>query len=157
MLVPLGAFCKEVGISDDVIEKGERIYLGVANGMKSCALLCCTFNNQTFEISVGQQKAMLDLRFAWDDGPPILLFCSSGEKHLSSEPRYFTVFQLYLKMSSRVLSQLSRTELSLETRSYHEGAVMRSSTWTKSYANFSPCCCEANAPASGYRDVSPAI
>ena len=33
-------------------------------------------------ISVGQLKAMLDLRLVWDDGPPILLFSSSGIKYV---------------------------------------------------------------------------
>ena len=66
-------------MSEDVIEKAERIHFVVANGTKSQALL---YNNIMYSpstvrplISVGQLKAMLDLRFVWDDGPPILLFC----------------------------------------------------------------------------------
>ena len=40
-------------------------------------------------ISVGQLKAMLDLRLVWDDGPPILLFSSSGIKYVLIRARVF--------------------------------------------------------------------
>ena len=40
-------------------------------------------------ISVGQLKAMLDLRLVWDDGPPMLLFCSSGIKYVLIRARVF--------------------------------------------------------------------
>ena len=40
-------------------------------------------------ISVGQLKAMLDLRLVWDDGPPMLLFCSSGIKYVLITARVF--------------------------------------------------------------------
>ena len=37
-------------------------------------------------ISVGQLKAMLDLRFVWDD---VLLFCSSGQKYVLMRAKVF--------------------------------------------------------------------
>ena len=40
-------------------------------------------------ISVGQLKAMLDLRLVWDDGPPMLLFCSSGIKYVLMKARVY--------------------------------------------------------------------
>ena len=77
----------------DVIEKAERIHLGVANGTRSRALL---WNNIMYSphtarplISVGQLKAMLDLRLVWDDGPPMLLFCSSGIKYVLMKARVY--------------------------------------------------------------------
>ena len=81
------------GMSKDVIEKAERIHLGVANGTRSRALL---WNNIIYSpvtarplISVGQLKAVLDLRLVWDDGPPILLFSSSGIKYVLIRARVF--------------------------------------------------------------------
>ena len=38
-------------------------------------------------VSIGQLKAMLDLRFVCEDGPPILLFCSSGLKRILLQAR----------------------------------------------------------------------
>ena len=80
-------------MSKDVIEKAERIHLGVANGTRSRALL---WNNIMYSpvtarplISVGQLKAMLDLRLVWDDGPPILLFSCSGIKYVLIRARVF--------------------------------------------------------------------
>ena len=80
-------------MSKDVIEKAERIHLGVANGRRSRALL---WNNIMYSpvtarplISVGQLKAMLDLRLVWDDGPPILLFSSSVIKYVLIRARVF--------------------------------------------------------------------
>ena len=80
-------------MSKDVIEKAERIHLGVANGTRSRALL---WNNIMFSlvtarplISVGQLKAMLDLRLVWDDGPRILLFSSCGIKYVLIRARVF--------------------------------------------------------------------
>ena len=80
-------------MSKDVIEKAERIHLGVANGTRSRALL---WNNIMYSpatarplISVGQLKAMLDLRLVWADGPPILLFSSSGIKYVLIKARVF--------------------------------------------------------------------
>ena len=40
-------------------------------------------------LSVGQLKAMLDLRLVWDDGPPMLLFCSSGIKYVLMTAKVF--------------------------------------------------------------------
>ena len=72
-------------LSDETIEQAKRIYLGVANGTKSEALL---YNNIMYAlsasrplVSVGKLKAMLDLRFVWSDGPPTLLLCFSGQKY----------------------------------------------------------------------------
>ena len=80
-------------ISKDVIDKAERIHLGVANGTRSRAVL---WNNIMYSphtarplISVGQLKAMLDLQLVWDDGPPMLLFCSSGIKYVLITARVF--------------------------------------------------------------------
>ena len=80
-------------MSEDVIEKAERIHLGVANGTRSRALL---WNNIMYSphtarplISVGQLKAMLDLRLVWDDGRPMLLFCSSGIKYVLMRARVY--------------------------------------------------------------------
>ena len=80
-------------MSEDVIEKAERIHLGVANGTRSRALL---WNNIMYSphtarplLSIGQLKAMLDLRLVWDDGPPMLLFCSSGNKYVLITARVY--------------------------------------------------------------------
>ena len=80
-------------MSEDVIEKAERIHLGVANGTRLRALL---WNNIMYSphtarplLSVGQLKAMLDLRLVWDDGPPMLLFCSSGIKYVLMTAKVF--------------------------------------------------------------------
>ena len=80
-------------MSKEVIEKAERIHLGIANGTRSRALL---WNNIMYSpvtarplISVGQLKAMLDLRLIWDDGPPILLFSCSGIKYVLIRARVF--------------------------------------------------------------------
>ena len=80
-------------MSEDVIEKAERIHLGVANGTRSRALL---WNNIMYSphtarplISVGQLEAMLDLRLVWDDGPPMLLFCSSRIKYVLMKARVY--------------------------------------------------------------------
>ena len=40
-------------------------------------------------LSVGQLKAMLDLRLVWDDGPPMLLLCSSGIKYVLLKARVY--------------------------------------------------------------------
>ena len=73
-------------MSKEVIDEAERIHLGIANGTRSRALL---WNNIMYSpvtarplISVGQLKAMLDSRLVGDDGPPMLLFCSSGIKYV---------------------------------------------------------------------------
>ena len=62
-------------LSDENAEQAKRIHLRVASGDQARALL---FNNITYAksvtrplVSIGQLKAMLDLRFVWDDGPPI--------------------------------------------------------------------------------------
>ena len=103
-------------MSKDVIDKAERIHLGVANGTRSKALL---WNNIMYShhtarplISVGQLKAMLDLRLVWDDGPPILLFCSSGIKYVLIRSRVFMASRLSRKRSSRFSLPPSRTSLS---------------------------------------------
>ena len=78
-------------LSDEDAEQAKRIHLRVASGDQVRALL---FNNIIYAksvtrplVSIGQLKAMLDLRFVWDDGPPILLFCSSGKKHILLQAR----------------------------------------------------------------------
>ena len=95
-----------------LIEIGSRmIYLGVANGTQSRALL---YNNITYApsasrplISIGQLKAMLDLRFVWDDGPPSLLFCSSGQTYVLIRAKVFhglpIISQKKLKKSVELL------------------------------------------------------
>ena len=71
---------------EDADRRAERIHLGVANGTQSRALLLdnIMYSIHTARplISIGQLKAMLDLRLVWDDGPPMLLFCSSGVKYV---------------------------------------------------------------------------
>ena len=80
-------------MSKDVIEKAERIHLGVASGTRSKALLWHNIIHSPVTarhlISVGQLKAMLDLRLVWDDGPPMLLFCSSAIKYVLIRARVF--------------------------------------------------------------------
>ena len=73
-------------LSDEDADMAKRIHLRVASGAQVRALL---FNNAIYAksvtrplVSIGQLKAMLDLRFVWDDGPPILLLCSSGRRYV---------------------------------------------------------------------------
>ena len=54
-------------------------------------------------ISVGQLKAMLDLRLVWDDGPPILLFCSSGIKYVLIRARVFRGLPIVSEEELKVL------------------------------------------------------
>ena len=63
----------------------KRIHLKVASGSSVRALL---YNNMIYcakvsrpLLSVGQLKAMLDLRFVWDDSAPCLLACSGGLRY----------------------------------------------------------------------------
>ena len=78
---------------EDADRRAERIHLGVANGTQSRALLLdnITYSIHTARplISIGQLKAMLDLRLVWDDGPPMLLFCSSGVKYVLLTARVY--------------------------------------------------------------------
>ena len=78
-------------LSDEDADQAKRIHLRVASGSQVRALL---FNNIIYArsvtrplVSIGQLKTMLDLRFVWDDGPPILLFCSSGRKYILLQAR----------------------------------------------------------------------
>ena len=78
-------------LSDEDADRARRIHLRVASGAQVRALL---FNNIIYAqsvsrplVSIGQLKTMLDLRFVWDDGPPILLFCSSGCKYILLQAR----------------------------------------------------------------------
>ena len=78
-------------LSEEDSDQAKRIHLRVASGAQVRALL---FNNiidaQSVTrplVSIGQLKAMFGLRFVWDDGPPILLFCSSGLKHILLQTR----------------------------------------------------------------------
>ena len=94
-------------VSKDVIEKAERIHLGVLNGTKSRALL---YNNIMYSpsvvrplTSIGQLKAMLDLGFVWGDGPPILLFCFSGLKYVLIRTRVLHGLPIILQEKLKVL------------------------------------------------------
>ena len=67
----------------------KRIHLKVASGSSVRALL---FNNHIFcarvsrpLLSVGQLKAMLDLRFLWDNSSPCLIACSGGLRYILLE------------------------------------------------------------------------
>ena len=67
----------------------KRIHLKVASGSSVRALL---FNNLIFcatvsrpLLSVGQLKAMLDLRFLWDNSSPCLIACSGGLRYILLE------------------------------------------------------------------------
>ena len=64
----------------------KRIHLKVASGTSARALL---YNNMIYcrtvsrpLLSVGQLKAMLDLRLVWDDSAPCLLACSGGLRYV---------------------------------------------------------------------------
>ena len=64
----------------------KKIHLRVASGTSVRALL---YNNLIYcktvsrpLLSVGQLKAMLDLRFLWDDSAPSLLTCSGGLRYI---------------------------------------------------------------------------
>ena len=64
----------------------KRIHLKVASGSSVRALLynnmiyCATVSRPL--LSVGQLKAMLDLRLVWDDSAPCLLACSGGLQYV---------------------------------------------------------------------------
>ena len=73
-------------LSEEDTEKAKRIHLRVASGDQVRALL---YNNIIYAksvtrplVSIGQLKSMIDLRFVWDDGAPVLLFCSDGRKYI---------------------------------------------------------------------------
>ena len=69
-------------LSRDQIDNAKRIYLRVASGSKVKALLReivihCPSANRPL-ISVGQMKAMMDIRFIWDDSCPYVVLCDAG-------------------------------------------------------------------------------
>ena len=73
-------------LTEEECDQAKRIYLKVATGTSVRALL---YNNVIYAktvsrplISVGQLKAMLDLRFLWDDASPLLLLCHAGRKYI---------------------------------------------------------------------------
>ena len=76
-------------LSPEEASSSKRIHLKVASGTSVRALLynnviyCSTVSRPL--ISVGQLKAMLDLRFHWDDSSPTLLVCSGGLKYILLE------------------------------------------------------------------------
>ena len=116
-------------VSEDVIEKAERIRLGVANGTKSRALF---YNNVMYSpsmvrplISIGQLKATLDLRFVWDDGPPILVFRPSGLKYVLIRARVFhglpIVSQEELKVLNAAIEDLTFTGNLWSYHDWHAG------------------------------------
>ena len=67
----------------------KRIHLKVASGSSVRALLynnliyCATVSRPL--LSVGQLKAMLDLRFLWDDSAPCIIACSGGLRYILLE------------------------------------------------------------------------
>ena len=72
-------------LSEEGAENSKRIHLRVASGSVVRALL---YNNIIYAstvsrpvVSVGQLKAMLDLRFVWDDAAPVVLLCAHGRKY----------------------------------------------------------------------------
>ena len=95
-------------LSDEDADQAQRIHLRVASGSQVRALL---FNDVTYTrsvtrplVSIGQLKAMLDLRFVWDDGPPIL-FCSSGRNHILLQAK--VVHHLPLRSTAELTVLLS--------------------------------------------------
>ena len=73
-------------IPDGRSKEAKKVHLTLADGSKVRALL---YNNLIYTdmaqrplVSVGQLKAMLDIRFIWDDAYPLLLFCSAGGKYV---------------------------------------------------------------------------
>ena len=76
-------------LSPEEASSSKRIHLKVASGTSVRALLynnviyCSTVSRPL--ISAGQLKAMLDLRFHWDDSSPTLLVCSGGLKYILLE------------------------------------------------------------------------
>ena len=70
----------------DQIDNAKRIYLRVASGSKVKALLWenviyCPSANRPL-ISVGQMKAMMDIRFIWDDSCPYVILCDAGKRYV---------------------------------------------------------------------------
>ena len=73
-------------LSYEQAASAKKIHLRVASGTSVRALL---YNNLIYcktvsrpLLSVGQLKAMLDLRFLWDDSAPSLLTCSGGLRYV---------------------------------------------------------------------------
>ena len=73
-------------LAPDQAAFAKRIHLKVASGTSVRALL---YNNLIYcktvsrpLISVGQLKAMLDVRFIWGDSSPLLVACSAGLKYI---------------------------------------------------------------------------
>ena len=76
-------------LTPDQAAFAKRIHLKVASGTSVRALL---YNNLIYcktvsrpLISVGQLKAMLDVRFIWSDSSPLLVACSGGLKYILVE------------------------------------------------------------------------
>ena len=84
-------------LSPEEASSSKRIHLKVASGTSVRALLynnviyCSTVSRPL--ISVGQLKAMLDLRFHWDDSSPTLLVCSGGLKYILLEALLYITFR----------------------------------------------------------------
>ena len=73
-------------LSEEDTEKAKGIHLRDASGDQVRALL---YNNIIYAksvtgplVSIGQLKSMIDLRFVWDDGAPVQLFCCDGRKYI---------------------------------------------------------------------------
>ena len=83
------AFCLLGGLLQTRLPLPNRIHLKVASGTSVRALLysnliyCKTVSRPL--ISVGQLKAMLDVRFIWSDSSPLLVACSGGLKYILVE------------------------------------------------------------------------
>ena len=96
-------------LPDGQSKEAKKIHLILADGSKVRALL---HNNLIYAhmaqrplVSVGQLKAMLDIRFMWDDAYPLLLFCSAGKKYVLLKAK--VIHQLPVITSQELLVLLS--------------------------------------------------
>ena len=96
-------------LPDGQSKEAKRIHLTLADGSKVRALLhnnlICTHMAQRPLVSVGQLKAMLDIRFMWDNAYPLLLFCSAGKKYVLLKAK--VIHQLPVITSQELLVLLS--------------------------------------------------
>ena len=115
-------------LTPDQAAFAKRIHLKVASGTSVRALL---YNNLIYcktvsrpLISVGQLKAMLDVRFIWSDSSPLLVACSGGLK--------------YILVESAVIHHLpviSSQEMTVILEALHDftstGTLWNAATWSQ--------------------------
>ena len=121
-LLPLSWLTNEQSLSS------KKIHLKVASGATVRALLyqnviyCATVSRPL--ISVGQLKAMLDLRMVWDDSSPSIHACSGGLRYILMEASVFHNLPVITHHEMRVLLQ------AIDDFTRH-GTLYNASTWSK--------------------------